>query len=69
VATEAEAAEQEDAAAEAYELTEEQIGPGTGIVINEPNDEPRKFYIDGGEVEVIGHWCTTWTPTARSCRW
>jgi type I restriction enzyme R subunit len=55
VATEAEAAEQEDAAAEAYELTEEQIGPGTGIVINEPNDEPRKYYIDGGEVEVIGH--------------
>ncbi|MBQ1762008.1 MAG: DEAD/DEAH box helicase, partial [Aquincola sp.] len=38
-----------------YELQEEQIGPGTGIVINEPTDEPRKFYIDGGEVEVIGH--------------
>jgi type I restriction enzyme R subunit len=59
VATEAEAAEQEDVAAEPYELTEEQIGPGTGIVINEPLNgqisEPRKYYIDGGEVEVIGH--------------
>ncbi|BDI06091.1 EcoAI/FtnUII family type I restriction enzme subunit R [Sphaerotilus microaerophilus] len=42
-----------------YELPEEHIGPGTGIVVNEPMDEsfiePRKFYIDGGEVEVIGH--------------
>jgi type I restriction enzyme R subunit len=24
-------------------------------IINEPPAEPRKFYIDGGEVEVIGH--------------
>jgi type I restriction enzyme R subunit len=24
-------------------------------MINEPPVEPRKFYIDGGEVEVIGH--------------
>ncbi len=38
-----------------YELPEEQIGPDTGILINEPSPEPRKFYIDGGEVEVIGH--------------
>jgi type I restriction enzyme R subunit len=38
-----------------YELPEEQIGPDTGILINEPSVEPRKFYIDGGEVEVIGH--------------
>lgn len=38
-----------------YELPEEQIGPGTGIRIEEPPPEPRKFYIDGGEVEVIGH--------------
>ena len=38
-----------------YELPEEQIGPDTGILINEPPLEPRKFYIDGGEVEVIGH--------------
>jgi len=26
-----------------------------GEIINEPPAEPRKFYIDGGEVEVIGH--------------
>lgn len=38
-----------------YKLPEEQIGPGTGIIIAEPPVEPRKFYIDGGEVEVIGH--------------
>ena len=38
-----------------YELPEEQIGTDTGIIITEPPVEPRKFYIDGGEVEVIGH--------------
>jgi len=39
-----------------YEVPEEQIGPdGCGLLINEPPPEPRKFYIDGGEVEVIGH--------------
>ncbi|MGC8731177.1 MAG: EcoAI/FtnUII family type I restriction enzme subunit R [Halothiobacillaceae bacterium] len=38
-----------------YELPEEQIGPDTSILINGPPPEPRKFYIDGGEVEVIGH--------------
>jgi type I restriction enzyme R subunit len=38
-----------------YDLPEEQIGPATGVLINEPQPEPRKFYIDGGEVEVIGH--------------
>ena len=38
-----------------YELPEEQIGTDTGLVITEPPVEPRKFYIDGGEVEVIGH--------------
>ncbi len=38
-----------------YELPEEKIGPDTGILINDPPLEPRKFYIDGGEVEVIGH--------------
>lgn len=53
--TEAEAeAPQEDVPVE-YELPEEQIGPDTGIIITEPPVEPRKFYIDGGEVEVIGH--------------
>lgn len=39
----------------AYEITPEQIGPGGGLLIEEPPPEPRKFYIDGGEVEVIGH--------------
>lgn len=38
-----------------YEKLEEQIGPDTGILINEPSPEPHKFYIDGGDVEVIGH--------------
>ena len=28
---------------------------GGGEIITEPPAEPRKFYIDGGEVEVIGH--------------
>ena len=38
-----------------YPEQEEQIGPGVGHLINEAPPEPRKFYIDGGEVEVIGH--------------
>jgi len=38
-----------------YPPTEEQIGPGVGHLLGEPTAEPRKFYIDGGEVEVIGH--------------
>ncbi len=39
-----------------YEVAEEQIGTDVGgVLINEPRPEPRKFYIDGGEVEVIGH--------------
>jgi len=33
----------------------EQIGSNAGILINELPTEPRKFYVDGGEVEVIGH--------------
>ena len=38
------------------EIPEEQIRPDAGgVLINEPPPEPRKFYIDGGEVEVIGH--------------
>lgn len=37
-------------------MPEERIGPDAGgLLINEPPPEPRKFYIDGGEVEVIGH--------------
>lgn len=38
-----------------YEILDEQIGPGVGSMLNEPPTEPKKFYIDGGEVEVIGH--------------
>ncbi len=39
-----------------YEVPEAQTGPQAGgLLINEPPPEPRKFYIDGGEVEVIGH--------------
>ncbi|NMG14047.1 Helicase [Aromatoleum bremense] len=38
-----------------YQVPEEQIGQDIGVLINEPSPEPRKFYIDGGEVEVIGH--------------
>lgn len=29
--------------------------PGGGTIITDPPEEPRKFYIDGGQVEVIGH--------------
>ncbi|RIX44132.1 MAG: DEAD/DEAH box helicase [Rhodocyclales bacterium GT-UBC] len=53
--TEAEADVTQDDLATEYEMPEEQIGPGTGLPIDEPPPEPRKFYIDGGEVEVIGH--------------
>ena len=52
---EAEADVTQDDLATEYEMPEEQIGPGTGLPIDEPPPEPRKFYIDGGEVEVIGH--------------
>jgi len=39
-----------------YELPEAQTGPEAGgLLINEPPPEPRKFYIDGGDVEVISH--------------
>ncbi len=34
---------------------EQDGGSGAGEIINEPPAEPRKFYVDGGEVEVIGH--------------
>lgn len=37
-----------------YETQDEQFDPATTLV-EEPTAEPRKFYIDGGEVEVIGH--------------
>jgi type I restriction enzyme R subunit len=53
--TEAEEAARDDDAAGADEPGATQTDPGTDILINEPNEEPRKYYIDGGEVEVIGH--------------
>ncbi|MDA8417106.1 MAG: DEAD/DEAH box helicase family protein [Betaproteobacteria bacterium] len=37
-----------------YEMPEDGMGSGVGLVIADA-PEPRKFYIDGGEVEVIGH--------------
>ena len=38
-----------------YPLQEEQMTPSDGRLLGEPSLEPRKFYIDGGEVEIIGH--------------
>ncbi|WP_420909930.1 EcoAI/FtnUII family type I restriction enzme subunit R [Achromobacter denitrificans] len=42
---------------ETSELVDDEIddGGGEGEIITEPPPEPRKFYVDGGEVEVIGH--------------
>jgi len=34
---------------------EQQGETGDGEIISDPPVEPRKFYIDGGQVEVIGH--------------
>jgi type I restriction enzyme R subunit len=33
----------------------DQADDGGGEIITEPPQEPRKFYVDGGTVEVIGH--------------
>jgi type I restriction enzyme R subunit len=44
-----------DATLKEYELAEEHMMPGAGDVISEPPVEPRKYYVDGGDVEVIGH--------------
>ncbi len=38
-----------------YLVQLEQAEPGAAVILNDPPAEPRKFYIDGGEVEVIGH--------------
>ncbi|AND68657.1 DEAD/DEAH box helicase [Dyella thiooxydans] len=49
----------EQAIAEQEEAPEHDItvGPGTldAEITGDPRNEPRKFYVDGGEVEVIGH--------------
>lgn len=31
------------------------VEPGGAEIITDPPDEPRKFYVDGGEVEIMGH--------------
>jgi type I restriction enzyme R subunit len=38
-----------------YVVDAENSETGGGEIISDPPAEPRKFYIDGGEVEVIGH--------------
>jgi len=38
-----------------YLVEPEQAEPGVAVILTDPPAEPRKFYIDGGEVEVIGH--------------
>ena len=38
-----------------YLIEPEQAEPGAAVILTDPPAEPRKFYIDGGEVEVIGH--------------
>jgi type I restriction enzyme R subunit len=38
-----------------YLVEPEQAEPGGAEILTDPPAEPRKFYIDGGEVEVIGH--------------
>ena len=53
-----------------YVVEPEQGGEsGGGEIITEPPAEPRKFYIDGGEVEVIGHLVYDLDTDGRSCRW
>ncbi len=38
-----------------YPELESEDDPDTAGVTSEESDEPRKFYVDGGKVEVIGH--------------
>lgn len=38
-----------------YLVQQEQAEPDAAEILTDPPAEPRKFYIDGGEVEVIGH--------------
>ena len=38
-----------------YLVQPEQVEQGAAEILTDPPAEPRKFYIDGGEVEVIGH--------------
>ena len=38
-----------------YVAQPEPLGPGEAEILTDPPAEPRKYYIDGGEVEIIGH--------------
>jgi type I restriction enzyme, R subunit len=38
-----------------YVVDTMETGDGRGEILTEPPEEPRKFYVDGGDVEVIGH--------------
>lgn len=38
-----------------YPVDTTETDVGQGEIITEPPEEPRKFYVDGGDVEVIGH--------------
>jgi type I restriction enzyme R subunit len=38
-----------------YTVDTTEFDAGQGEIITEPPEEPRKFYVDGGDVEVIGH--------------
>ena len=53
--TESEPALPADEPAPEGEIPEEFIGPDAGLPLTESSVEPRKYYIDGGDVEVIGH--------------
>ena len=38
-----------------YTVDATESDEGQGSILTEPPEEPRKFYVDGGDVEVIGH--------------
>jgi type I restriction enzyme, R subunit len=38
-----------------YQPEDDNLANGEGEIITDPPQEPRKFYVDGGTVEVIGH--------------
>jgi type I restriction enzyme R subunit len=38
-----------------YIAQPEPVEPGEAEILTDPPAEPRKYYIDGGEVEIIGH--------------
>ena len=38
-----------------YVAQPEPVEPGEAEILTDPPTEPRKYYIDGGEVEIIGH--------------